>query len=183
VELNTRYLDRGHVRHAYALTGHAGQGATVQRAFVLGHDRGRLQEWGYVALSRAREATRIYVAEPFEPSERVDRGAVAAHSALERLTASLESSGREKLAILSADARRAEPTRPVWQPQPAQTTTARERLRAIEQERRTLVALRRRAPDRAEVDRRLADLDQRAIDERRTARGPAVRHEVGAPSR
>src|SRR5207244_375345 len=61
VELNRRYLESGHVRHAYALTGHAAQGLTVERAFVLGAGEARLQEWGYVALSRAREATRLYV--------------------------------------------------------------------------------------------------------------------------
>src|SRR5207248_7749947 len=60
VTLSSRYLDAGHVRHAYALTGHAGQGVTVERAFVLGSGEARLQEWGYVALSRAREATRLY---------------------------------------------------------------------------------------------------------------------------
>jgi len=61
VELNRRYLESGHVRHAYALTGHAAQGLTVERAFVLGAGEARLQEWGYVAISRAREETRLYV--------------------------------------------------------------------------------------------------------------------------
>ena len=59
--LNRRYLEAGDVRHAYALTGHAAQGVTVDRAFVLGSGEARLQEWGYVALSRAREATSLYV--------------------------------------------------------------------------------------------------------------------------
>jgi conjugative relaxase-like TrwC/TraI family protein len=61
VELNRRYLEAGNLRHAYALTGHAAQGLTVQRAFVLGSGEARLQEWGYVALSRARTRTRLYV--------------------------------------------------------------------------------------------------------------------------
>jgi conjugative relaxase-like TrwC/TraI family protein len=61
VELNRRYLESGNVRHAYALTGHAAQGLTVERAFVLGAGEARLQEWGYVALSRARDETRLYV--------------------------------------------------------------------------------------------------------------------------
>ena len=61
VELSRRYLEAGNVRHAYALTGHAAQGLTVERAFVLGAGEARLQEWGYVALSRARAETRLYV--------------------------------------------------------------------------------------------------------------------------
>ncbi|MEJ7569201.1 MAG: MobF family relaxase [Gaiellaceae bacterium] len=61
VELSRRYLETGNVRHAYALTGHAAQGLTVERAFVLGAGEARLQEWGYVALSRARAETRLYV--------------------------------------------------------------------------------------------------------------------------
>jgi conjugative relaxase-like TrwC/TraI family protein len=61
VELDRRYLEAGNVRHAYALTGHAAQGLTVERAFVLGAGEARLQEWGYVALSRARAETRLYV--------------------------------------------------------------------------------------------------------------------------
>ena len=61
VELSRRYLETGNVRHAYALTGHAAQGLTVERAFVLGSGEARLQEWGYVALSRARAETRLYV--------------------------------------------------------------------------------------------------------------------------
>jgi hypothetical protein len=54
--------------HAYALTGHAAQGATVERAFVLLPDQGALREWGYVACSRARAETHLYLAgrDPFE---------------------------------------------------------------------------------------------------------------------
>jgi len=46
-----------HLDHAYALTGHAAQGATVERTFVLLHGEGALREWGYVACSRARTET------------------------------------------------------------------------------------------------------------------------------
>jgi hypothetical protein len=49
--------------HAYALTGHAAQGATVERAFVLVPDLGALREWGYVACSRASAETHVYLAE------------------------------------------------------------------------------------------------------------------------
>jgi conjugative relaxase-like TrwC/TraI family protein len=61
------YVEK-HLDHGYALTGHAAQGATVERAFVLIEDRGALQEWGYVACSRARSETRLYLASlPNEP--------------------------------------------------------------------------------------------------------------------
>jgi hypothetical protein len=98
VELGCRYLEAGHVRHAYALTGHAGQGVTVDRAFVLGSGESRLQEWGYVALSRARDETRLYVTgNPMEREshfhELDDRDPVA------RLASALEESAVERLAV------------------------------------------------------------------------------------
>ncbi len=52
---------REHLEHGYALTGHAAQGLTVDRAYVLLHDRGSLREWGYVASTRARTETRLYL--------------------------------------------------------------------------------------------------------------------------
>ena len=58
--LPARYLDAGHVRHAYATTIHKAQGQTTDRAFVLGSDT-LYQEAGYVALSRGRAENRIYL--------------------------------------------------------------------------------------------------------------------------
>jgi len=52
-----------HLEYGYALTGHAAQGVTVDRAHVLLSDQGALQEWGYVACSRARLETRLYLAD------------------------------------------------------------------------------------------------------------------------
>ncbi len=52
-----------HLEHGYALTGHAAQGATLKRAFVLLPDHGTLREWGYVACTRARAETCLYLAE------------------------------------------------------------------------------------------------------------------------
>jgi hypothetical protein len=52
-----------HLEHGYALTGHAAQGTTLARAYILLPDRGALQEWGYVACTRARTETRLYLAE------------------------------------------------------------------------------------------------------------------------
>ncbi len=52
-----------HLDYGYALTGHAAQGITVDRAFVLLPDQGSLREWGYVACTRARMQTLLYLAD------------------------------------------------------------------------------------------------------------------------
>ena len=54
------YVRAGHLDHGYALTAHRAQGATVDRAFVLGSDE-LYREWGYTALSRHRIEARFYV--------------------------------------------------------------------------------------------------------------------------
>lgn len=58
--LPAAYLDAGHLGHGYATTIHKAQGATVDRAFLLGSE-GLYREAGYVGLSRARLATQLYV--------------------------------------------------------------------------------------------------------------------------
>ena len=45
--------------HGYAITGHSAQGLTCDRAFVLVTSEAS-REWCYTALSRGREANRIY---------------------------------------------------------------------------------------------------------------------------
>jgi ATP-dependent exoDNAse (exonuclease V) alpha subunit len=60
IELPADYLE--HVHHGYVITGHASQGATVDRTFLLATpDRGSA-EWGYVAASRHRIDLQVYVA-------------------------------------------------------------------------------------------------------------------------
>jgi conjugative relaxase-like TrwC/TraI family protein len=54
------YLEAGHLGHAYAMTVHKSQGMTVERAFVLSSES-LSQESGYVAMSRARESTELFV--------------------------------------------------------------------------------------------------------------------------
>jgi hypothetical protein len=171
VELSRQYLEAGHVRHAYALTGHSGQGVTVDRAFVLGSGEARLQEWGYVALSRARDATRLYVtANTFEREsdfhERDDRDPVA------RLASSLEESAVERLAVdqrpyesgprhaLRAEIDRAAPS-----------ARASAQLRLVEQERLVLQRT------RDEAVKRLERIESRTSRPR--LRGRQRTHELG----
>jgi ATP-dependent exoDNAse (exonuclease V) alpha subunit len=60
VELPDSYARAGRLEHGYASTAHRAQGATVDRAFVLGSDE-LYREWGYTALSRHRDAARFYL--------------------------------------------------------------------------------------------------------------------------
>lgn len=98
VELTRGYLEAGHVEHAYALTGHAAQGLTVERAFLLGSAHGQLQEWGYVGLSRARTETRLYVAEEISEPE-THAHEIRGPDALSHLAHALESPSAESLAL------------------------------------------------------------------------------------
>ena len=58
--LSAAYLEAGHLSHGYALTIHKAQGLTVDRAYVLAGES-LSQESGYVAMSRAREVTELFV--------------------------------------------------------------------------------------------------------------------------
>ena len=50
-----------HLEHAYALTAHTVQGATVEWAGVVGRPEDFTRNWSYTALSRAREPTELFV--------------------------------------------------------------------------------------------------------------------------
>jgi conjugative relaxase-like TrwC/TraI family protein len=138
VELNRRYLEAGNVRHAYALTGHAAQGLTVERAFVLAAGEARLQEWGYVALSRAREQTRLYVTgTPREHESHFHE--LDDRDPLTRFGRALEESAIERIAL----DQRPLPTGPRHEARPEverYEPNAEERLhvRLLEQQRRAL---------------------------------------------
>jgi conjugative relaxase-like TrwC/TraI family protein len=67
-----------HVEHAYALTAHGMQGATIEAAIVLASPRDLTANWSYTALSRARGETRLLICDEelreerseFAPAER-----------------------------------------------------------------------------------------------------------------
>jgi hypothetical protein len=89
-----------HVDHAYALTGHAAQGTTVERAFVLLPDRGALREWGYTACTRARTETRLYLGGEAPAPEREHHGRpIDRRSPPARLADALEQSAAERTAL------------------------------------------------------------------------------------
>jgi conjugative relaxase-like TrwC/TraI family protein len=166
VTLPRHYLEAGHVRHAYSLTGHASQGLTVERAFVLGAEPGRLQEWAYVALSRAREQTRLYVlGDELERDSHAQE--LAASDPLSRFARALESSAAERLAL---------DQRPLTSGPRARTRLSLERTacdRLYEQQRLATEKLRARAERRlAEAERELERLPRfgrgRRRDELRT---------------
>ena len=58
--LPNHYLTDGHLSHGYATTIHKAQGATVDRALLLGSDA-LYREAGYVGLSRARQRSDLYL--------------------------------------------------------------------------------------------------------------------------
>jgi conjugative relaxase-like TrwC/TraI family protein len=165
VELSSEYLEAGHVQHAYALTGHAAQGLTVERAFVLGSDRGRLQEWGYVALSRASNMTRLYVTDT-----QVERNnhfqEVDDRDPLTRVAQALEQSSLDSLAYDGRRPARPEPkSRPVIvrrSPAERELERARAQLRTLTLREQRARELRERAQRGiAEAEARLAGLGWR----------------------
>lgn len=91
------YYAQEHLDHAYATTAHRAQGASVDRAFVLGSEE-LYREWGYTALSRHRHEARFYVATGCEflnkPPELLRDGDVPIHVAQ-----MLRDSRAERLAV------------------------------------------------------------------------------------
>jgi conjugative relaxase-like TrwC/TraI family protein len=104
-----RQLDRGyveeHLEHAYALTGHGTQGGTLERTVVVGRPEEFSLNWGYTALSRAREQTEVYLVaerrpppgrEELAPGEDLSR---SREQAIAVMAASLRRPDVEDLAI------------------------------------------------------------------------------------
>jgi hypothetical protein len=77
IELPADYLTHAH--HGYALTGHASQGASVGRTFLLASPERGGAEWAYVAGSRHRIDLRVYAV-----AKEVEQAAHALASTWER---------------------------------------------------------------------------------------------------
>ncbi len=99
--LPAAYRSAGHLAHGYAVTGHKAQGQTVEQAFVLASNHADAKEWTYVATTRARDSTRIYLddgAPVHDASPRIRDE----RDPLTRLADNAARAGNEHLATLSA---------------------------------------------------------------------------------
>ncbi|MEO5575117.1 MAG: MobF family relaxase [Gaiellaceae bacterium] len=175
VVLSTSYLEAGHVRHAYALTGHASQGLTVERAFVLGGEGAQLQEWGYVALSRAYTETRLYLTEStLEPETHAQ--AIGPRDSLSRFAQALESPNAERLALEHSQP--SARSRPRTQVVLERANPTSPELRFLEQDRLATERLREGAQRRlAEAEREVARLPFFIRGRRRNTLESRARHE------
>ena len=103
-----------HFQHAYVLTAHTMQGATVEWAGVVGRPEDFTRNWSYTALSRAREPTELFVVDSATERE-LDRAEIAPGQArglrdertpVERLETAMRSRDDEDLALDRIDATR-----------------------------------------------------------------------------
>jgi hypothetical protein len=104
-----RVLDRGyvsdHLEHAYAITGHSSQGATIEAAIVVGRPEEFTREWANTVLSHARGETTLHLiadhgAEIAERSEYAPAPpAREPADVLDALARAMRRGGGERLAI------------------------------------------------------------------------------------
>ena len=100
IRLPAAYLQGGHVEHGYARTSYGVQGATLDRALYHPGDSSSFEE-GYVALTRGRRETRIYVVDGTSASEddASHEGHERPHVGLETIAATLERRRSKQLAL------------------------------------------------------------------------------------
>ena len=118
-----------YLQHAYVLTAHTVQGATVEWAGVVGRPEDFTRNWSYTALSRAREPTELFILDT--PTEReLDRAEIAPgqtsglrdeRTPIERLQAAMRQRDDEDLALDRIDT----------QPGPAHLEPAHDQLNAV----------------------------------------------------
>jgi conjugative relaxase-like TrwC/TraI family protein len=121
-----------HLQHAYVLTAHTMQGATVEWAGVVARPEDFTRNWSYTALSRAREPAELFLVDT-QTERELDRAEIAPGKArglrdertpIERLEAAMRCRDDEDLALDRIDAER---TRGRARPEPAHTRLPAER--------------------------------------------------------
>ena len=117
------YLADGHLDHAYATTIHKAQGATYDRALLLGDER-LYRQAGYTGLSRGRDRNDLYVVAAEHDNddselERHGRRPEPDSDPLDRLVGSLHRDGAKVLATSERDTGRpwgsAQPLAEQWE--------------------------------------------------------------------
>ena len=95
VDLPARYLDAGHVGHAYAMTVNKAHGLTCDRTMTLGNDQ-VYRELAYEALSRGRLSNHVYM--PKSCTLDIEDGPHARVASLAEATETLDSGVRRRRA-------------------------------------------------------------------------------------
>jgi conjugative relaxase-like TrwC/TraI family protein len=171
-----------HLQHAYVLTAHTIQGATVEWAGVVGRPEDFTRNWSYTALSRAREPTELFIVDNSTERE-LDRAEIAPGRArgprdertpIERLETAMRQRDDEDLALDRIDTERKrgpadlEPTRAKL---PAEAATARpsvvELQAELKQLRERIGRYREHLADQLHVARSAQAKAQRVADEAR----------------
>lgn len=98
--LPSSYLEGGHLTHAYASTVHKAQGATVDRAFLLGSDQ-LYREAGYVGMSRGRLSNELFVGATDLAAGVEDMAESLRTSRAQSLALDQVASGRDRQALLA----------------------------------------------------------------------------------
>ena len=99
IELPRWYLDSGNVEYGYARTSYGVQGATLERALYHPGDNSSFEE-GYVALTRGRQDTRIYIVDGrTDVEDETAHGAQRQEVGLETIAEALERRRSKTLAV------------------------------------------------------------------------------------
>jgi conjugative relaxase-like TrwC/TraI family protein len=132
-----------HLQHAYVLTAHTIQGATVEWAGVVGRPEDFTRNWSYTALSRARRPTELFVVDN-QPERELDRAEIAPgqpaelsdeRTLIERLQIAMRCRDDEDLALDRIDAEyNRGPAHPEPARLPAEATTTRPSVIQIQAE-------------------------------------------------
>jgi conjugative relaxase-like TrwC/TraI family protein len=99
-QLPSSYLQAGYLTHGYASTVHKAQGATVDRAYLLGSDQ-LYREAGYVGMSRGRLSNDLFVVATELPEGVADLAGTLRTSRAQSLALDQVANGRDRQALLA----------------------------------------------------------------------------------